>query len=58
MVLHGVKGCYTVLEGVTLCYMCCRVLYGVTRCKGCYTVLEGVTLCYMCCRVLHGVTRC
>ena len=47
--LHGATWCYTVLRGVTRCFM---VLHGVT---GCYTVLEGVTRCLM---VLHGVTLC
>ena len=47
--LRGLTGCYTVLQGVTRCFM---VLHGVT---GCYTVLEGVTRCLM---VLHGVTLC
>ena len=37
MVLHDVKGCYTVLHGFF------RVLHGV---DGYYTVVHGVTRCY------------
>ena len=48
-VIHDVRGCYTVLQGVTWFY---TVVKGVTRC---FRVLYGVTWCY---RVLHGVTGC
>ena len=53
MVLHGVRGCFTVFQGVTrIDTRCYGVFYGVSCCS---TLLHCGTPCFI---VFHGFTGC